>query len=200
MKFLSLLLVTMVADVCLRVSAQGFVYDQQSATSDTGGNSITATIQSNQPIGQSFIPSLSTVGFVRFFLFDAVYPNPLGATVLINLWSGSIGGGTLMASTDPVLLTPGFDGYTNFYFGDGVSVNSGTTYYFELVVQSGDTTRTGINSALPGYANGTAFFNGTASPSEDLWFREGVVVPEPSSILLSMLGLAGIYFHRRKSQ
>jgi hypothetical protein len=182
---------------CCCAQGQGFVYDQQSATSDSGGNSVTATIQSNEPIGQSFTPSLSSVGFIRLFLFDAVFPNPAGATVFVNLWSGSIDG-TLIASADPVFIAPGFDSYENFFFSTSATVNPGTTYYFQLVVQSGDTTRTGIVSS--GYTNGTAFFGGVASMTEDLWFREGVVVPEPSSILLSFLGLAGLYLRGRKIQ
>ena len=176
---------------------QGFDYDQQSATSDTGGNGITLGIQSNEPIGQSFIPSRSSVGFVRFFLFDAVFPNPAGATAYVNLWSGSIGGGTLMASTDPVFITPGFDGYANFFFSTTVPVNSGTTYYFQPLVQFGDDVVVGATAGFV-YANGMSFIQGVAQPGQDLWFREGIVVPEPSSALLTFSGFVGFCFCRKR--
>jgi hypothetical protein len=173
--------------------------DQQVAATDSAaGNILISSVQGLQPMGQSFVPSLSSIGFIRLFLFDAVSPDPAGATVVINLWSGSIGGGNLMASTDSIILPPGFNSIANFYFATPVALTSGTTYYFQPSVQSGDTLDAGIVSGLSGYANGTAIYNGTPSATQDLWFREGIVVPEPSSTLLALAGFVGFYFCRKR--
>jgi hypothetical protein len=73
-------------------AAQGtFIYDQQSSTDESawpygaGGN-----LQNSTPTGQSFTPSLSAVGFVRLNLNDPNPINGLGATIYLNLRTGSI--------------------------------------------------------------------------------------------------------------
>jgi hypothetical protein len=140
------------------IRAQGtFVYDQQSAIESTGGGSL-AVIQGNEPLGQSFTPQLSAVGFIRLFLGDGG-PATLGATMHINLRSNSITG-SLLASTDPVYMPNGFGlDFTNFYFAVPVPVTPGTTYFFETIVDSGETWKiVGYNY---GYAGGTAFFQGS---------------------------------------
>jgi hypothetical protein len=176
---------------------QTFVYDQQVATSDTGGNGITTPIQTQQPIGQSFVPALSSVGFVRLYLTDQT-AGGIGATVFLNLWSGSISNGTLMASSDPIFIPNGFFNYANFFFSTPVSVTPGMTYYFQPFIQSGDSDNNfDIGVVIAGYGNGTVFFNGISNPNEDLWFREGVV-PEPSVISLIALSATGLYLRHRK--
>ena len=48
------------------------------------------------------------------------------------------------------------------------------------------------------YAGGTAIAQGIPIPDRDLWFREGiVVVPEPSSALLALLG-SGVWLSVRR--
>ena len=48
------------------------------------------------------------------------------------------------------------------------------------------------------YTGGTAFSQGVPSPDgTDLWFREGSVVPEPSTLPLAVIG-AGALFWRLK--
>ena len=170
----------------LRAYSQGtFVYDQQSADETTGGG-VTVTIQPNQPLGQSFSPTLSSVGFIRLNVGDTA-ANGLGATLYVNLRSGSITG-PILASSDPVALPDGFFGYPDFLFHTPVDVTPNVPYFFQPVVQSGDLW---VAIAYPyGYLGGTAFRQGTPIPS-DLWFREGIVVPEPSSrtFLLAGIGL-----------
>lgn len=127
--------------------------------------------------------------------------NGVGATVLVNVWSGSIGSGTQIGSTTPVFIPHGFFNYINFFFSSPVTLAPGTTYYFQPFVQSGDSDQnmtTGVTAGFS-YANGSAYYNGVAN-NTDLLFREGIVVPEPSTILLSFLGLAGFALQRRKNQ
>jgi hypothetical protein len=172
----------------LPIFGQGtFVYDQQSATetniTEGGGG-----IQSAQPVGQSFTPSLSAVGFVRFQLYDSNFGNSLGANIFVNIRSGSILG-PIIGVSSVVSLPDNFGGYSDFIFSTPASVTPGTIYYFQPVVQSGDVWGIGGSSPLQ-YAGGTAFFNGAPDLSHDLWFREGIMaVPEPTTISLATLGL-----------
>ena len=92
-----------------------FVYDQQSANESTIGGAA-GVIQSSQPIGQSFTPSLASVGFIRLKLGDCVI-NGFGATVYLNLRSDSISG-PILATSDSVVMPDGFIGYPNFFFFD----------------------------------------------------------------------------------
>jgi hypothetical protein len=166
-----------------------FIYDQQSATNRSGNYG--AAIQQVQPMGQSFIPALSSVGFVQFQFADTLPQDGIGATVCVNLWSDAIGTGTLLGSTTPVYMPDGFyHAVTNFYFSAPISATPGTTYYLQPVQQSGD-----ANWAIVGdyfnYPGGTMYALGAPNPNGlDLWFREGILVPEPSSWVLALLGMA----------
>ena len=178
---------------------QGFIYDQQSATSDSGGQSGAINFYTNDVMGQAFVPSLSSVGFVRLSLADLGFGSgAVGATVYMNLWADSIGTGTLLDSTAPIYLPVGFNNYVNFIFSTPATVTPGTTYFFQPVSQTGDLLNLGIAAGYA-YESGYAIFDGVASPYQNLWFREGVVsVPEPSTALLALLGAAGLYFRKRK--
>jgi len=171
--------------------AQGiiYIYDQQSAT-ETNDQEGATGIQPNQPMGQSFTPVLPSIGFIRLGLGDANENNGFGATLYVNLRTNSITG-PILSSTDPVPLPDGFgrgsNGYVNFFFSRPVALVPGTVYYFQPVVQSGDTWE--IASYSYGYPGGTAYFQGRGSGDlSDLWFREGVVAPEPSPALLVVIG------------
>jgi hypothetical protein len=181
------------------VLAQGtFQYDQQSINHSIPPN-LVYDIQGNEPIGQSFTPLLSSVGFVQLEPFDGNPNNGLGATLYVNLRSNSITG-PILGSTDPVFLPdiPSGGGVTNFLFSTPVSVVPGITYFFEVVVQSGDfwTLNTlGAND----YSRGAMFLQGVAQPLNDLWFREGVIVPEPSTAALLVAAGALLCVRRKKS-
>lgn len=146
MKFLSISVAVLMASCCAR--GQGaFQYDQQSATNEPAPASFAVEIQSNQPFGQSFVPSLSSVGFVRLYVEDSTFTGGSGAAIYLNLLANSITGPVLSASS--VVTLPGnFLGYTNFIFSTPVSVIPGTTYYFQPVVSSVDHWRTGV---VPGF-------------------------------------------------
>ncbi len=170
-----------------------FIFDQQSVTNDAQSAGSGGGIQSSQPVGQSFIPSFSSVRFIRPLLYDGTQNNNLGATVYVNLRSDSITG-PILGSTDPVPFPDNFgrgsNGVANFFFPAAVAVTPGTTYYFQPVVQSGDAWGIGAYNNF-NYPNGTLFFQGVPNPGSDLWFREGIV-PEPSSIALLSMGI-GIF-------
>jgi PEP-CTERM motif len=153
----------------------------------------------SQPIGQSLTPVLSSVGFIRLQLFDVNPGNGQGATLYVNLRTSSITG-PILVSSDPILLPDGFPGnnipgFVNFFFSSSPSVVPGLTYYFQPVVQSGDAWA--IGRFVPNYTGGTEYINGQPG-NNDLWFREGIVVPEPSSALLVLLGGGVVAWRHRK--
>jgi hypothetical protein len=197
-KFVAVVLLLTIGVAC----GQGFIYDQQSADENTpfeGG----AVIQLQSPVGQSFKPTNSAVSFIRLILFDVgTVGNGIGATLLVNLWSGSISNSTLLSSTTPIFLPDGFsqgsNGVVNFFFPSQVSLTANSTYVFQTVVQSGDTWGVGGDTQFH-YADGTAILNGAPRPLLDLWFREGVIaVPEPSPVWLAWLGGAAWLLVRRR--
>lgn len=180
-----------------------FLYDQQSVPSDYDTGESSFPITANQPIGQSFTPALSSVGFVRLQMYDLSPSVEVGATVYINLWSGSLGGGgVLLGSTAPIFLPSGF-GHggtspiveeTNFFFTVPIPVTPGRNYYLQPVVESGDDIAVSGNYFT--YPGGSLFVQGAVQPNESLWFREGIVVPEPSVLWLALFG-SGVWFSLR---
>lgn len=178
------------------VRAQGtFIFDQQSSTNDSG-LAVGIRFQDGQPFGESFVPSLPSIDFVRLFMYPGGPESP-DATVYVNLLSDSITGPTL-ASTAPISMHNYFSGYTNFYFSSAVSLVSGTTYYLQPVASAGDPL-TSIGAGYT-YLNGSLFISGVQQSAEQLWFREGVVVPEPSTIALAALGLTALVTFRYRRQ
>ncbi len=176
----------------LLANAQGtFVFDQQSSDESNGGSSLNI-IQNAQPTGQSFTPSLNGIGFVRLNLFDETRNNGQGAVIYVNLRSDSITG-TIVSSTAPVALPDNFGfplntGFVTFLFSSEVPLQPGTTYFLQPVVQSGDLW--GVFGGSFGYPGGDLYAGGIAGTS-DYWFREGVIVPEPSTVTIVFLA-AGI--------
>jgi hypothetical protein len=184
-----LLLQSLFAFLPLWAQAQGtFIFDQQSSDESnwaTGGN----TIQTSQPTGQSFTPSFASVGFVRLQLFDLNRNNGVGATVYVNLRSDSING-PIISSTQPVTMPDSFGlplntGFMDFLFATPAALQPGNTYYFQPVVQSGDSWAVAGGSF--NYPGGDEYLNGSPFPS-DYWFREGIIVPEPSAAALMLFG------------
>ncbi len=177
---------------CVALGQGTVIYDQQSSTeADLGAQGF--SIASNQPIGQSFTPSLEAVRFIRMSLSRGSFNQ--GATIYLNLRSDSITGAVL-AATSPVALAVGFIGTVDFLFASDVPVSPGTTYYFQPIIQSGGPFFvTGDSFRYPG---GSAFLQGDPV-SEDLWFREGIIVPEPTAFALVLFG-GGVFAYARRRQ
>jgi hypothetical protein len=180
----------------LNVRAQGtFVYDQQSSIEGNNGEGF-LIIQSTQPMGQSFTPLQSSVGFIRLRLLDTTTSSGVGAVVAVNLLENSLTG-NILGTASPVAMPNGFVGYEDFFFSAPISVTPGTPYYFQPVVLSGDGWAVDTHNAY-GYTGGTAFSQGQALQAIDLWFREGIVVPEPGTWALLLLGFGALCWHRAR--
>jgi len=88
--------------------AQGVVYDQQSTVSPSSLGDF--LVIQTEPLTQSFIPTLSAIGFVQFDFSEMPNNGNNGATVYVNLWTGSPNtrSATLLGSTAPVYMPDGF--------------------------------------------------------------------------------------------
>jgi hypothetical protein len=189
-----ILLVILLGHCAVGALAQGtLVYDQQSSLGGTYEG--TTNIQSAQLIGQSFTPSLDAVGFIQLYLIGVNPGNNANAVVYVNLLSGSITGQNIGQSA-PVTVTIGTEAAVNFLFSSPVTVSPGTTYYLQPVVQSGESLIS--ESFLYSYSGGSAIFNGVPDPGYQLYFREGIIVPEPSTWALFAVGGATLLFRCRR--
>jgi hypothetical protein len=194
MKMLMLITVLLSGAECC--PSQGTViYDQQSSINPNNAAGGGLIQQLATPYGQSFSPSLSGIDFIMLGFYDGQPGNGIGATVFVNLRSGSIGG-PVLASTAPITMRDSFGlaapGVTNLFFGATIALIPGHAYYFEPVVQSGDLW--GVSSGPYGYPGGSTFLGGAPFVGSDYWFREGIIVPEPACGLLALLGAGAFFF------
>ena len=174
----------------LQARAQGtLVFDQQSATTPEKANYDSFALYI-QPLYDSFVPTLSSIGFVQLELTDDPDSNTSGARICVGFFSGSPGEFTLIGTTTGVYLPPNFNndqighsGVTNFFFATPIALTPGQTYYLSPIELTGDDVWS-VAVTVNTYADGGLYgFDGT-----DLWFREGIVVPEPSVLVLWALG------------
>jgi hypothetical protein len=187
----------------LQCRAQGFIYDQQATnTPSIFGDYL--NIQEDSPLLESFVPTLTSIGFVQMEFWDIPDNGTSGATVYVNLWTGSpnVNSATLISSTTPVYMPNGFGndnpGVTSFYFSSPITLTPGQSYYLQPVVQSGDDP---WDVWDPGntYPNGTLYDNGLAF-GVDIWFREGIqAAPEPTSLALIGVGSVLVFVLKHRS-
>jgi hypothetical protein len=187
MKLISVLIAPLLGAGFVR--AQGtLVYDQES----TGIVEASAAL-SQTPLGQSFTPTLDSIGFVDLQLLTGSF----SSTVAVNLRGGSITG-TILGTSTSVTVPSGSTGNATyeFLFSSPVSLTPGTQYYLEPVVVSGGNSRANITFFQ--YPGGDAIFDGVTHTDRDFWFREGILVPEPSLPTLFAAGACVMLWLRRK--
>jgi hypothetical protein len=170
------------------------VFDQQSSTDETPFPGSGVTLQQAAPYGQSFTPQLASVSFIRLKLYDGNINDGLGATIRIDVHANSLSG-AILGSSAGIVLANNFAGTVDFVFANPIAVNPGTTYFFEPLVVTGGNWN--IDAGPYNYPGGTAFYQGSALTGSDVWFREGVIVPEPSSISLILLAGGTLLYLRR---
>ena len=171
--------------------AQGFIVDQASGT--IGENIQNSVILPGTPTVQSFTPSLSAIGFIQLSTF--IQATSSGETVVINLRQDAYNG-PIVSSTDPVFLINKGTAINTFYFSGNIPITQNQVYYFEPVVLSAGNWDIGYKSPS-GYDRGQLFGNGLPDNQADLWFIEGIVVPEPGTVWMLLFGGSVFIWHRR---
>ncbi len=175
--------VLMVAALC--ASGQGtFLYDQQSSTDETPIPLASGTAYIGG-MEQGFTPTLSSIDFVRVQLAGPGSPGVGDATAYLTLTTSSYG--TPIATTATSVLPGGFVGPTTFFFPSSVSLAPGSEYFFRYYIQAPHTWYVG--TGYYSYTGGNSTMGGLVLPGgQQYWFREGIIVPEPSSAVLLLLG------------
>src|SRR5205085_10142304 len=108
-----------------------FVWDQQITGSVDG-----FAFLNNQPSGQPFTPSQSSMDVATFFLGSGSVPSDIE----VNLWSGSING-TLLATSLPTTVPAASSDTYYFFFSAPVSLTPGAVYYLQPVAINGSGVR-----------------------------------------------------------
>jgi hypothetical protein len=137
---------------------------------------------------QSFTPELPAIGFVQFQA--VLYPEGGSSLTRVNLRQGGIDG-PIAASTDSLSIEDNGLFVRTYFFPENVSVQPGQMYWLDVELQSLVAPAVAISFELlypSSYQGGDLYTRGSPSPDFDLWFREGMVVPEPSSWALLVSG------------
>jgi hypothetical protein len=164
----------------------------------------------NLPLGQQFVPTLTSLNFLDLWIEDAASDDPATATIQVNIRAASISGtilGTSTAVAPAEINLGGGTTLTEFDFSSPISLTPGLTY----VIQTAELDATVDNQSFgwvggplgnSTYAPGEAYINGTLQPTFDFAFEEGIQsVPEPSSWLMAAMAAiacAGFVLTRRR--
>jgi hypothetical protein len=133
------------------------------------------------PLGQSFTPTMTSLNFVNLLTENG------SATVKVNIRLGSISGaivGTSQPTDIPFSVSPSV---SSFRFSPPVTLTRGDVYVIEPFVVCGNTL-IGSTDANK-YRSGNQILGGVAQTNTDLWFQEGISVPERGGWLLVRTGL-----------
>ncbi|HXC46774.1 MAG TPA: hypothetical protein VNU20_00685 [Candidatus Sulfotelmatobacter sp.] len=150
------------------------------------------------PLGQSFTPTMSSLNFVNL-LTESGDATVGDATVKVNIRSGSISGPILGTSQPTVIPFSVSPSVSSFRFSAPVTLNPGDVYVIEPFVVCGNTLigSTDANN----YLSGNQILGGVAQTKIDLWFQEGISVPERRKWPLVRTGLialiAIVFFNSR---
>lgn len=128
------------------------------------------------PIGQEFVPALSVLDVVEFWISSLSSPDgPADAVVRVRRGSGGEILGESMVTTVPA----DHDAPVRFDFTTPVALVPGETHFLEVVHAGGPGNI--LLSAGDGdpYPPGHLYLHGVANPSGDYWFRTGAQVSTP---------------------
>jgi hypothetical protein len=161
----------------------------------------TAAVATSNNKGQTFTPQLAGLDAVELRMSDSLN-DATGGTFLVNIRQTDLFGaivGTSLSTALPDGFASGvFIGdIVHFEFSSSVSLAPLTVYAIELVQTAG--TSFSIKGRFDDPYAGGSFLQGTTVQSEsDLWFREGLHVPEPSTCVLAGTGFWALLLRARR--
>jgi hypothetical protein len=174
-----------------------YQYDQQSSTNEGNyGHGTGPSFGIMSPTGQGFTPALSAIDFIKLEINDASATGTVPSTWLVGLHSTSITGPLLGSAS--VTLPGAYSGAASFIFPNTISLTPGTEYWFDINTADGGAWHILFDSF--NYQGGNAWVRGGDYLAGDYWFREGIIVPEPSSAALLLLAAAALACLRRKNR
>jgi hypothetical protein len=154
------------------------------------------------PTGQEFVPQLTSLNFVDFYTTSFARPLETGS-LAVTIHSISINGPVAGRSLD-VSLPIGFDGVTRFRFPAPVSLTPGERYVAEITAPASPNWHVVYSRGEDTYAKGSLIVKGLPGfeyITGDLWFREGLIVPEPSTMSLVVASaILVLAFQRRHAE
>lgn len=182
---LGLLALVVLALNASSAKADSILFDQTNTALPLG--TLFQNISVFSPVGQSFTPTLSSVNFVNLLTEPGGSTTPFTLELVIS--SGSISGAILGVSQQTTIVPSSLFAsiVTPFTFATSVTLVPGDLYFMQVVAVSGDALVGSSNTN--NYSGGTQILSGIAQPNDDLWFQEGIAVPEPGTLLLLGTGL-----------
>lgn len=149
------------------VAASSDIIDQ---ANDSEIPSVGWNIAGYWPMGQEFTPLLRSVDFVELYVEN--WSSSAVGAVQVELRLGSIQG-TLLGSTGTVSVPSDFVGVVRCEFPSTVDVTPGQLHAFVVL----DHSLAGLTlfDTDDLYPSGRLVLDGAPFPTEDAWFREGMV-------------------------
>jgi hypothetical protein len=146
-------------------------------------------------VGQEFTPSLTAMNFFDLYTAD-VNPHDGFGVILSMAIRRNQADGLEVGQSQNLALPDGFDGVTRFTFSDIVSLTPGVVHTAEVEIIGGtDSWALAMNIRTDAYAGGRLVGDfGSVDSSVDAWFREGLIIPEPSAKWLLIFGACVLGF------
>lgn len=163
----------------------GMIVDQQST-------SVIATFGSSD-VYQSFTPSLSAINFVQLQVWDEV--QGASESMAVDLLAGS-SAGPIIGVSAPASIPTAYLGSATFVFPNSISLTPGDTYFIQPVAQGNIYAPQYVYGNVP-YVGGNLTVN-NVTLADSMSFSEGIIVPEPSSMVLAATCGLTLLIARRK--